>query len=116
MATEEGVYANGQVVVQPLPEAIFGPAAERTVPLRRLDAVLTEEQLQEHCEKELQKVHLGMHVHGSAHLQSTHHGVSNLQGMQQVASPAAQLTSYAELQQPKNCRYIKHFCSAAAVS
>lgn len=56
MVTQEGVYANGQVVLQPLPEAIFGPAAERTVPLRRLDAVLTQEQLQEHCDKELQKV------------------------------------------------------------
>lgn len=56
MVVEEGVYANGQVVVQPLPEAIFGPAAERTLPIRRLDAVLTEEQLQEHCHKELQQV------------------------------------------------------------
>ena len=59
MAVEEGVYANGQVVVQPLPEAIFGPAAERTLPIRRLDAVLTEEQLQEHCDKELQQVDPG---------------------------------------------------------
>ena len=56
MVVEEGVYANGQVVVQPLPEAIFGPNAERTLPIRRLDAVLTEEQLQEHCDKELQQV------------------------------------------------------------
>lgn len=59
MVVEEGVYANGQVVVQPLPEAIFGPAAERTLPIRRLDAVLTEEQLQKHCDKELQQVDPG---------------------------------------------------------
>lgn len=56
MVTQEGVYANGQVVVQPLPEAIFGPLVERTVPLRRIETLLTDEQLQEHCEKELQKV------------------------------------------------------------
>lgn len=54
--SEDGVYANGQIVIQPLPEAIFGVSTERAVPLRRLDAVLTEEQLQEHCDKEMQKV------------------------------------------------------------
>ena len=51
-----GVYANGQVVVQPLPAAIYGDTTERTVPLRRLEAVLTEEELQEHSNKEMQKV------------------------------------------------------------
>ena len=51
-----GVYANGQVVVQPLPAAIYGDTNERTVPLRRLEAVLTEEELQEHSNKEMQKV------------------------------------------------------------
>ncbi len=51
-----GVYANGQVVVQPLPAAIYGQSTERTVPLRRLEAVLTEEELQEHSNKEMQKV------------------------------------------------------------
>ncbi len=51
-----GVYANGQVVVQPLPAAIYGESTERTVPLRRLEAVLTEEELQEHSNKEMQKV------------------------------------------------------------
>ncbi|KAL0055144.1 hypothetical protein WJX82_007626 [Trebouxia sp. C0006] len=50
-----GVYANGQVVVQPLPAAIYGDTTERTVPLRRLEAVLTEEELQEHSNKEMQK-------------------------------------------------------------
>ena len=51
-----GVYANGQVVVQPLPAAIYGDTTERTVPLRRLEAVLTEEELHEHSSKEMQKV------------------------------------------------------------
>ncbi len=53
---EGGVYANGQVVVQPLPAAIYGDSAERTVPLRRLEAVLTEEEVLEHRNKEMQKV------------------------------------------------------------
>ncbi len=53
---QEGVYANGQVVVQPLPAAVYGDTTERTVPLRRLEAVLTEEELQEHSNKEMQKV------------------------------------------------------------
>lgn len=56
MVLEGGVYANGQVMVQPLPAAIYGDAAERTVPLRRLEAVLSEEELQEHSNKEMQKV------------------------------------------------------------
>lgn len=53
---EGGVYANGQVVVQPLPTAIYGGDALRTIPLRRLEAVLTEEQLEVQCAKEMQKV------------------------------------------------------------
>ena len=55
---EGGAYANGQVVVQPLPTAIYGEDAQRTVPLRRLEAVLTEEQLDFQCELEMQKVQL----------------------------------------------------------
>ena len=50
------MYADGQVVVQPLPAAIYGESSERTMPLRRLEAVLTEEELQEHSDKEMQKV------------------------------------------------------------
>lgn len=56
VVSQGGVYANGQVVVQPLPAAIYGETAERTMPLRRLEAVLTEEELQEHSNKEMQKV------------------------------------------------------------
>lgn len=58
MVSEGGVYANGQVVVQPLPAAIYGDDAWRTLPLRRLDAVLTEQELEEHSSKEMQKVSL----------------------------------------------------------
>ena len=53
---EAGVYANGQVLVQPLPAAMYGDKAQRTVPLRRLETVLTESQVQEHIDKEQQKV------------------------------------------------------------
>ena len=56
VVSQGGVYANGQVVVQPLPAAIYGESVERTMPLRRLEAVLTEEELQEHSNKEMQKV------------------------------------------------------------
>ena len=54
--SEGGVHANGQVVVSPLPAAMYGENAERTFPLRRLDAVLTAEEAEEQCRKELQKV------------------------------------------------------------
>lgn len=56
VVSEGGVYANGQVVVQPLPAAIYGDDAQRTIPLRRLEAVLTEEELEEQCAKEMHKV------------------------------------------------------------
>ena len=55
---EGGVYANGQVVIQPLPAAIYGDDARRTIPLRRWETVLTEEELEEQCAKEMQKVYL----------------------------------------------------------
>ena len=56
VVNEGGVYANGQVVVQPLPTAIYGDDSQRTIPLRRWEAVLTEEELEEQCAKEMQKV------------------------------------------------------------
>lgn len=64
---EGGVYANGQVVIQPLPTAIYGDDAQRTIPLRRWEAVLTDGELEEQCAKELQKVHTApcMHSQGA---------------------------------------------------
>ena len=50
------MYANGQVVVQPLPTAIYGEDAQRPYPLRRLEAVLTEKDLEVYCQREMQKV------------------------------------------------------------
>lgn len=54
---EGGVYANGQVVIQPLPAALYCDDAQRTIPLRRWEAVLTAEELEEQCAKEMQKVY-----------------------------------------------------------
>ena len=59
VVSEGGVYANGQVVVQPLPTALYGEDAQRTVPLRRLEKVLSEQELEEHSSKEMQKVRAG---------------------------------------------------------
>ena len=56
VVNEGGVYANGQVMVQPLPAAIYGDDAQRTIPLRRWEAVLSEEELEEQCAKEMHKV------------------------------------------------------------
>ena len=53
---EEGVYANGFVTVQPMPVEVHGPEARKTLPLRRIEKVLEDTELQEHVSKELQKV------------------------------------------------------------
>lgn len=56
MVKEEGAYANGRVHVDLLPEEVHGPGCTRDFLLRRLDAKLAEEELQEHLAKELSKV------------------------------------------------------------
>ncbi len=45
--------------MQPLPEGLYGPAASRTCPLRRLECKLTQEEASEHSKRELQKVGTG---------------------------------------------------------
>lgn len=51
------MYANGSVAVRPLPEEVHGTAAERTVPLRRLEGGPVERQeLDDYLAKELLKV------------------------------------------------------------
>lgn len=73
MVNEGGVYANGQVVVKPLPTALYGDDAQRTIPLRRWEAVLTDGELEEQCAKELQKVYDApcMYSQGAPHLSRT---------------------------------------------
>lgn len=56
MAHGEGTYANGFVTVSPLPEAVHGQGAKHTVPLRRLEAALTPQQLADHEMKECAKL------------------------------------------------------------
>ncbi|KAK9800826.1 hypothetical protein WJX73_002958 [Symbiochloris irregularis] len=45
----EGVYAGGSVTVQPYPLEVWGSSAHRTAPLRRLDAVVGDDEGQEFC-------------------------------------------------------------------
>lgn len=53
---EEGVYANGFVTVQPVPLEVHGPHARKILPLRRIEKVLEDDDLEDHVTKELQKV------------------------------------------------------------
>ena len=41
-----------------MPVEVHGPQARRTLPLRRIEKVLEDTELQEHVSKELQKVHV----------------------------------------------------------
>lgn len=51
-----GVYSNGSVTIQPLPLEVHGSAARRTLPLRRIEAVLTPAEVEKHTTKEACKV------------------------------------------------------------
>ena len=59
MAKGEGSYANGRVQVEPLPAEVHGPGAVRELSLRRLEAVLSAKEEEEHVARELQKVGSG---------------------------------------------------------
>lgn len=56
VVAEEGVYAQGSVTVQPYPIEAWGTTAYRTLPLRRLEAVVTDDEGQDFCSRELKKV------------------------------------------------------------
>jgi hypothetical protein len=53
---DEGVYADGQVTFCPLPEEVHGRGAQRTVRLRRMEAIATPEEIEEFSAKECAKV------------------------------------------------------------
>ena len=53
--TEDGVYAQGSVTVSPYPVEVHGVDANRTLPLRRLERVVTDDEGAELIETELQK-------------------------------------------------------------
>ena len=52
------MYANGSVIVLPLPLELYGSNARRSLPLRRIDAVLSDAEAEEPLSKELSKVAL----------------------------------------------------------
>eukprot|EP00873_Tetraselmis_striata_P016358 jgi/Tetstr1/436622/TSEL_025418.t1 len=56
IAHGEGCYSNGLVQVAPLPEEVFGKDATFSHQLRRIEEVLTEEEAEEHCARELSKM------------------------------------------------------------
>lgn len=53
---EEGAYANGRVHVELLPAEVYGGGCEKQFSLRRLEAVLSEAEQQEHMQREMLKV------------------------------------------------------------
>jgi hypothetical protein len=55
---EEGVHANGFVTVLPLPEEVYGDKTRKTLPLRRVEGIVGEEEAEQHFRKELMKVFL----------------------------------------------------------
>jgi hypothetical protein len=58
----EGSYSNGRLHIELLPTAVYGPATEKQFSLRRLDAVLSEAEQEEHMQKELLRVRGGLRV------------------------------------------------------
>ena len=44
-----------------MPVEVHGPQARKTLPLRRIEKVLEDTELQEHVSKELQKVHIDIY-------------------------------------------------------
>ena len=56
---EEGLYARGSVAVRPLPPEVYGTAAERVVPLRRLEGgAVGGEDVARHVARDLEKASL----------------------------------------------------------
>ena len=60
VVAEEGVYAGGSVTVQPYPVEAWGTATHRTAPLRRLEALVSDDEGQDFCAQELAKVCLAL--------------------------------------------------------
>ena len=52
------MYAQGFVTIQPFPVEIHGPEAHRTLPMRRIERVVGDDEGAELMENELQKVWL----------------------------------------------------------
>jgi hypothetical protein len=54
--TKDGSYSYGQVTIMALPEAVFGPNNRHTWPVRRLEGLASEQEVQELEARELKKV------------------------------------------------------------
>ena len=54
--TEEGVYGQGSVTVSPYPVEVHGVDTHKTLPLRRIERVVTDDEGAQLIEQELQKV------------------------------------------------------------
>lgn len=52
----EGHFSGGSVTVRALPLEVLGPDNMHTWPLRRLEGLVTPQELQEHTSRELAKV------------------------------------------------------------
>ena len=52
---DEGAYANGRVHIELLPAEVYGTGCEKQFSLRRLEAVLSEAEQQEHLQREMLK-------------------------------------------------------------
>lgn len=60
---DEGAYSNGRVHVEPLPKGIHGSnGPAKNFNLRRLDAVLTEKETEDHCSREMAKLPMSLRV------------------------------------------------------
>jgi len=59
---EEGAYANGRVHVTLLPEGVHGAASARDYSLRRLECVLSEQEVQDHCQKEMSRLPASLRI------------------------------------------------------
>lgn len=55
MVREDGAYANGRVHIELLPAELHGSACEKQFGIRRIEAVLSEEEQEEHLARELLK-------------------------------------------------------------
>lgn len=52
----EGHYSGGSVTVRALPLEVLGPDNMHTWPLRRLEGLVSQQELEEHVNRELSKV------------------------------------------------------------
>ena len=60
---EDGTYPGGRLTVQPLPAQVYGEGNLRTLSLRRVEAIVSEADAQDHIDQELLKVIAAFTLH-----------------------------------------------------